>query len=447
MFLIGEKITATACLQMHTDTVKKLWSGFCFGTSELHLLPGEDFAFSVGQASRPVLPAGKDYALRVTDSGICIAGKDFGGLMRGFAVLLMKLQADAEGDGLFVPSCDETSAYRIGTRMLHLCVFPENTLYDIKKYIRLAGLCQYTHVILEFWGMLQFDCLPELSWPQAFTKAEVAELVQECREFGMEPVPMMNHLGHASGSRSMGGKHVVLDQNPGLYHLFTPDGWAWNIAKEEPKQLLREIRQELYDLFGSGEYMHLGLDEAFYIVKHPKYSALFPGYLAQLTRQVEQEGRRPMIWADLLLERDAYPDCYAFGDPAQVELLRSSTAQSTVLVDWQYRCMEAPVPTTVALQSCGRELMGAAWWKKDNHAAHIQTAEALGLPGVMLTTWHQLKKRLPSILQFAQACGAKSFSWSEYTDQYEESSSIIRRIRFEGGGYETCGWNREQLEV
>lgn len=445
MFAIGTKVAAAACGQMDNPTVKNLWRGFCYGQSELEIIHREDFVFSVGTAEVPTLAAGKDYTLSVTKDGICIVGRDYGGLMRGFAVLLMMIEA--EDDVLFVSPAEESSEYRVKDRMIHFCVLPEHTLYDMKKYIRLAGMCQYTHVILEFWGMLQFDCLPELGWPQAFTKDEVRQLVTEIRQLGMEPVPMMNHLGHAAGSRSMGGKHVVLDQNPALYPLFTPDGWAWNIAREEPKELLRKVRKELYDLFGPGEYMHIGFDEAFFIVKSPKYRKLFPAYLRELTREVEQEGRRPMMWADMLLERGQYPDCYAFGHPEQVEQLRNCTAPSTVLVDWQYKYLESPIPTTEVLKNCGRALMGAAWWKKENQLAHIQTAETLGLSGVMMTTWHKLKEKMPTILTFAKACGAKSFYWSDYTDQYEESSSIIRRIRFEGGGYETCGWNRQQIEL
>lgn len=154
--------------------------------------------------------------------------------------------------------------------MIHICVFPENDLYFIKKLIRLAVLCQYTHIVIEFWGMLRYDRLKELAWPHAFTKAEAGELIRECRELGMEPVPMFNHLGHATGSRLCYGKHVVLDQNAKLEHLFTPDGWAWNIGSSEVAELLRGIRIELYELFGPGEYCHIGCDEAYYISRCPQ---------------------------------------------------------------------------------------------------------------------------------------------------------------------------------
>lgn len=97
--------------------------------------------------------------------------------------------------------------------MIHLCVFPETDLYYMKKIIRLIGLCQYTHIVL---------------------------------------------------ARRRYMKHVVLDQDPALQEYFTPDEWSWNISSLKVQKLLADVRSELYELFGTGSYMHLGFDEADY---------------------------------------------------------------------------------------------------------------------------------------------------------------------------------------
>jgi hypothetical protein len=170
--------------------------------------------------------------------------------MHGFMAMLMKIEYT---DGaLYIAYAEEESRYIIKNRMIHICVFPENDLYFIKKLIRLSALCQYTHIVIEFWGMLKYDCLDELSWSHAFTKDEARELITECRDLGIEPVPMFNQLGHATASRLCYGKHVVLDRNPSLQHLFTPDGWAWDIESEEVWLLLKKVRAELYEVFGEG---------------------------------------------------------------------------------------------------------------------------------------------------------------------------------------------------
>ena len=445
-FLLGENtVSATADSRMHNETVKKLWNSFTLTTGDIRLKKGDDFTFCIGDAQLPTLPGGKEYALSVTETGIAIVGKDYGGLMRGFMSLLMKIEyAD---DGLKIKAVTEESRYKTANRMIHICVFPENDLYFIKKLIRLAGLCQYTHIVIEFWGMIRYDCMKELAWPHAFTKEQVKELVAECRELGMEPVPMFNQLGHATASRSCFGKHVVLDQNPRLQKLFTPDGWAWNIHSKEVFSLLKQVREELYEVFGDGQYMHLGCDEADYITRNKELRSALADYLAALTDEVEREGRRPMLWMDMLLEENTFDGCFAVGKKDEVARIRNATAKSTVFVDWQYGCTAVPIPSLVSLRDCGHDVIGAPWCNEKNYAAHIQTVTENGLFGVMLTTWDALKNKISCILDCAKKCGAASFGWSAFRSATEETATLLRRISFEGNAYSDCGWAKKQVEV
>jgi len=431
--------------QMDNETVKALWNRFTFGEAAVEIAACEQFVFRSGQVRMPVLENGKEYALSVGPNGFAVVGKDYGGLMRGFFSLLMKIEQ--QGTEFSIGCVEEQSNYSISNRMIHICVFPENDLYFIKKLIRLAALCQYTHVVIEFWGMLQYDCLKELAWPCAFTKEQAKELILECRQLGMEPIPMSNQLGHASASRMCYGKHVVLDQNPKLQSLFTPDGWAWNIESEEVKTLLKKIRLELYELFGQGSYMHIGCDEAYFITRNRELRQKLPRYLQELTASVEAEGRRPMLWMDMLLEKGAFKDCYTVGDPDEVEQIRNATAKSSVFVDWQYSCKETPIPSLVSLKNSGRDVMGAPWYDPKNYQAHIQTVAEHELFGVMLTTWHTLKQHMHSILGCAKAFGAVTFPWSDHSGLREETATLLRRVSIEGNAYEDCGWSKEQIEV
>ena len=442
---LKNKTTVIADERMNNETVKKLWNSFTLTTGEICFEKGEDFTFRLGNTRSPILSEGKDYVLNVDEDGIAIVGKDYGGLIRGFVTLLMKIEHDKTTSK--IKSITEESDYKINNRMLHICVFPENDLYFIKKLIRLCALCQYTHIVIEFWGMLQYDCLKELAWPHAFTKAQAKELIKECRELGIEPIPMFNCLGHAAASRFCYGKHVVLDQNPQLQYLFTPDGWAWNIELNEVKELLSSIRKELYDLFGKGEYMHIGCDEADYITRNQELRKKLVHYLGRLSHEVESEGRRPMLWMDMLLEKGAFNDCFASGEKDEVEAIRNATAKSSVFVDWQYDCIKSPVSSLLSLKNCDRDVIGAPWFNAQNYNAHIKTIEDNAMFGIMLTTWHTLKSNMQSILGCAKKCGAKSFVWSEYSGIQEETATLLRRVSFEGNAYSDCGWSKEQIEV
>ena len=445
MLALTPEITVIADPKMCNESVKNLWRSFLLGKGDLILQPGEENTFRLGRTPLPVLADGKEYALAVDENGAAIVGRDYSGLMRGFMSLLMKIEYGK--NSYSIRAAAEDSNYRIANRFLHICVFPENDLYFIRKLVRLAALCQYTHIVIEFWGMLQYDCMKELAWPHAFTKAQVRDLIREARELGIEPVPMFNQLGHATGSRNCYGKHVVLEQDPTLQYLFTPDGWAWNIADPEVLDLLKQVRAELYELFGNGEFMHIGCDEAYYITKDPVLRAQLPQYLAKLTAQVEVEGRRPMLWMDMLLEADRFKDCYGSGKADEVEAIRNATAPSSVFVDWQYGCTEVPIPSLQSLAGCGHDCIGAPWENPGNYNAHIETIAQNNIYGIMLTTWHTLKHRMISIPDCAKRMGAQSFVWSSNSGASEITATMLRRISFEGNTYEDSGWSKQQIEI
>lgn len=385
-FVFDGNVTAKADPSLNNATVKKLWGSFCLSDSRLTLLKGAPHTFVLGEIQPPALREDKEYALCVSEKGAAVTGKDYGGLMRGFLSLLMKIESTKNCGHFHIRCTTEESSYTLENRMIHICVFPENDYFFFKKLIRLAGLCQYTHIVIEFWGMLKYDCLKELAWPHAFTKEQVRELLQEVRELGMEPIPMFNQLGHATASRLKYGKHVALDQNPRLHHLFTPDGWAWDIHSPEVYTLLKQVREELYDLFGQGEYMHIGCDEAYYYTRCDEERAAMPDFLKRLTADVVQEGRRPMLWMDMLLERGKHPGCTATCAPEDVAKLTASLHPLSVMVDWQYNITTAPVPTLLDLKDNGFDVIGAPWLSRDNYEAHADTIADNQMFGIMLTT-------------------------------------------------------------
>lgn len=448
-YTLDQNATAVADKRLENATVHSLWKSFCLGDGALTLTEGEDLTFRLGTTPLPALEPGKEYALQVDAEGAAIVGRDFGGLMRGLMVLLMKIEYT--DDSLRIAYTREQSAYRIENRMIHICVFPDNDRYFIKKLVRLCGLCQYTHIVIEFWGMLKYDCMKELSWPMAYTKEEAKALVREAREFGMEPIPMFNQLGHASACRVRHGKHVVLDQNPRLQSLFTGDGWDWNINSQKVHDLHKAIRAELYEVFGEGEYLHVGCDEAYNYTHGETERKKLPAFLKRLTDEVVSEGRRPMIWMDMMLERGKYPNATATCPADEVQAMQQSLNPKTVMVDWQYRIYEAPVSTTISLKNTGYDVMGAPWHHVDNYTAFADTIAEYGFFGIMMTTWHTLETKMPSVLGCAKRCGVTTHTWSHISSAKtfgKETAAMLRRVSFEGNDYASSGWiERDMSEL
>lgn len=450
-FLLQEKTVAKADVGMNNDTVKKIWHGFGFTETELELSEGEKNTFVIGDAAIPALPEGKEYAISVTESGAAVRGCCYGGLMRGFFDLAMQIEPDySEGGALSIPPMEKTDSFKLGRRMIHICIFAESDRLKIKKLIRLAGALQYTHVVLEFWGTYKYDCLPEAGWDGSYTKDEVRELVAEIREMGMEPIPMINHLGHAAGARMAGGKNAVLDQNPKLHRLFMPDGWSWNVFNPEVRELLRKMRSELYELFGKTEYFHAGLDEAYMFAVVPALRAKIPDYLAEITREISAEGRRPMLWMDMFLPPESKTPHVCRCTEAEMYDFLAKISPDTVLVDWHYYTKEAPLTTSEYLsERCDFDIVTAPWHEEKNIEACADTAIDLGLHGFMMTTWHSMFRYAPAILHAARRCGAAKSSWSDscaHGFHYTETATLLRKLSFEGANsYEDAGWVSREI--
>ena len=98
--VLGSKMTAVADPKMNNETVQKLWHGFSLTLGEIAFEQGEKNTFRLGEEPLPALSEGKEYALSVSEKGAAVIGKDFGGLMRGFLSLLMKMEYN--GKAVFI---------------------------------------------------------------------------------------------------------------------------------------------------------------------------------------------------------------------------------------------------------------------------------------------------------------------------------------------------------
>lgn len=462
-FCFGSKLTACADNRLNNATIQDLWKGFCHQGGALELNPGEDNTFCTRGMEAPALPEGKEYAISVTEAGIAVTGRDYNCLARGMMVLMMRIEALnlTEGAEQYrIAECYLESEYIIANRMIHFCVFPETTPLFLKKVIRLAGVMQYTHVVLEYWGMLRYDCLAELAWANAFSKEFARNMVQEMEDMGMEAIPMMNHLGHASACRVSGGKHVVLDQNPKLAMLFSPDGWSWNIESQASHDLLKQVRQELYEIYPNCTYFHLGCDEVYSYEKGDEDQRRMRNFLHDLIEEVKAEGKRPIIWGDMLLNAEAVgvgsrrqvprpekPYFCGCDTPENAEKMIEAIPRDTVIADWHYDVLEAPIDTSVYLKDKGFDVVGAPWFKLPNAQAHVDTVHDHQLFGLMVTTWHTLAEKMSHVVENALMCGAHQSPWSGRAGGKirTETATLLRKVCFVEGDYKEAGWTDSQI--
>ena len=447
------------------ENIGKLWHRFTFTASELKITESGSGFYAIfhtggdsGALPNAIQP-GSYYRIRVDQRGAVVGAVSEKALADGISMLMqliVPLDLSEGREAFIIPASELSGEPSLKVRMLHLCVFPESRLETLEKAIAFAGFLGFTHIVLEFWGMLKYDANPALSWDRAFTKRQIKPLIDLARGYGMEVIPMLNHLGHAAQSRVGMGRHTVLNQNPKLQMLFEPDGWTWCVTNPDTKKLLRELRGELIELCGDGGYFHLGCDEAYSFAtcrECSKHSApeLLAEYLNEISSELEKSGRRAIIWHDQLLKRsDCDPDfkepivvCNSLGVPAgdttpAVDLLD----RRIIIADWQYDYKTSENPSTPFFIKNGFDVLCCPWDDWRNVRGLCESARSNGAMGVMLTTWHHLPNYIHELPKMA------NFVWQNENYKsapYTEVAALLRKLGY-FNSYETAGWSDREVD-
>lgn len=397
-----------------------------------------------------------DYAITVTESGVCLKGKDDLGLLRGCYTLLQLIRPvclDEGSEDLQIDCVVVHDRPALGMRAIHFCLFPETTLDVLEKTIRLAAFMKYTHFVLEPWGALKLDSFPELAWAEcSYSKDEIKPYLKLCNTMGMEVIPMINHLGHATQSRGGMGRHTVLDQNPRLSLMFEPDGWTWCLSNPMVHEKLRAVREELIDLCGEGSYFHLGCDESYSYASCPKcrqqdHIAMLADYLNGLCEELAQKGRRAIIWHDQLLDRTAWEHpLIATSRPDQkTHLALEKLDRRLLIADWQYNITTPELPTSEYFVQQGFDVLICPWDKAGNAVAMHAGADKLGLMGAMDTTWHHMDPMLRGMLEY----GGSIWNGANYEanpGQGVHCAAILRKIMPHARSFAKSGFLTHEID-
>ncbi len=440
------------------ELMADLWNRFTFGVLRLEIGRRGDLGpweFVLGKADPPKLEPGARYALEVGPTGLAGQAQDPSAMRHAWYTLLQLLEAQSDGAGelaFVLPEVKIQDWPAIGFRGLHLCVFFETTPLAIEKAIRLAALFKFTHVVLEFWGMLRLETCKELSWPQAWSKAQARQLVELAQSLGLEVVPMFNCWGHASASRVKYGRHVVLDQNPRLAPWFEPDGWTWCLSNPHTRSLLSTVCDELIAWAGPGKYFHIGCDEAYSHATCERCRQADPvGLLVEhvnhLAGHLQRRGRRAIMWGDALLEQGKWPAGFSATSSAEMPTHRAvdRLSRDIVIADWHYGVTRGEVPTLAYFRRLGFETLACPW----NTPANIQTlarAAAANGSGLLMTTWHHLARCI-ALLAWAANC-----AWSVQQSALQlpqcrgpllrtATAACLRRLVPAEGDFHRAGWN------
>jgi hypothetical protein len=255
-------------------------------------------------------------------------------------------------------------------------------LSDVLRRSRAAG---FNAIGLYLEHRLAYASAPWAAGPGALTPQLVRQLQSDCRALGLRLIPLLNTLGHMEGFiRAEGGQWLAEGPGGGAFSLqMCP-------SRRECRDFARGLVADALECFDD-EWVHLGGDETRQLGQCPLCArrvqrigrgGLYGEYFGELCRWVLARGRRPCLWADMLIQH-----------PQALDAL----PRETVLWDWQYE--RGPAESTALLRSRGFDVVccpslhtyDSAWcfWPQTraNVDAHAAEARRLGALGVCLTTW------------------------------------------------------------
>lgn len=191
---------------------------------------------------------------------------------------------------------------------------------------------------------------PEIVGPDAWTKAQVKELVAAARASGMAVIPEINCLGHQSWKEPPGPllkAHPEFEEPPdGSSPQATLGGSfycrSWCPMHPQVHPFMSDLIDELVDAFGS-RYFHAGMDETFVLAskhcprcKGQSPAKLFAKAVTDLHSRLKAKNVGMMIWADRLLDGRAtgYGEWEASFQNTHGAL--DLIPKDVILCDWHY---------------------------------------------------------------------------------------------------------------
>lgn len=253
-----------------------------------------------------------DTAIKITEKGILVVGKSAEAISNGVKMLIdMKRNAPSEreypiGEFYYTP--------KMQMRAVHMCIFKPNdgtekedtAPEDLRRRIEVAALCGYNYVFLEFWGMFPYEKREYAHWPNCYSRKTVEDLISFIiDDLHMIAIPHQNLTSHAGWSRITSRQHVVLDQRPDLADMWIPGGWCFATTREDTKEYLRDLIDDLVKTFRNPPILHCSCDKCFGFGSTEEERVqpaddLFVNHLKFLHDELAKRGVRMAMWADML---------------------------------------------------------------------------------------------------------------------------------------------------
>ncbi|MEO8207046.1 MAG: beta-N-acetylhexosaminidase [Chthoniobacterales bacterium] len=295
------------------------------------------------------------------------------------------------------------SFQRVGFHLdLRAQAMPIKALHQLMREIASLG---YNTLLIEWEGTYPYKKHPLISNKYSYTREEVKDFIRECTRLGIDVIPLQQCLGHI--------EYIL--QHPRYAHL-REDPRQRDLSQlcpckaKEAVAVFSEIFADVAAMHPS-PYVHIGGDETHLLGHCPTCSAkvkkygkskLYVDYFTHIIALLKKHGKRPILWADMLLK-----------NPEAV----STFPKGTIFMDWNYGWPPNLFGEHANIKSyemwgapalrCAPDNHSLSTWKTHfyNLRSYVPFAKKSGFGGLVLTSW--------------STSGEYGYEWELYGDVLE----------------------------
>jgi hexosaminidase len=321
---------------------------------------------NISSSLEPVTQA-EGYRLESSPSGITVIGSDERGAFYGVQSLKQILGEEPTLRGVQVRDYPD---HTLRIAMIYLDSSSESVNDKL-----IPILAQHkVNTVLVMSNYIQWESAPALHVPQAATKEQARKLVELAKLNLIEPIPLLETLGHTEWLFANNQNRDLL-QDPTV-----PKPWVYDPLNTRTYQVLFPILDELVDIF-EPRYVHVGHDEVRNVHPFPAspaglqlgFGQLFLQDTQKLHSYLQTKNIRTIIWQDELLS-------------AEVKPLLGQFPKDLIVTSWNYY-PAADYADITTLQQAGFDAVGSSWKDPDNILAYAADGKAKNAFGMLQTRW------------------------------------------------------------
>ncbi len=352
------------------------------------------------------------YSVWAKDGTVNVETDSAVGLMH--AVTRIAQLVRSNGAGLVIPNFRIINDVpKVGWRGTHMLVGPQAPEFQTRLMDRLLVPLRLNNVVLQC-ERTAWESLPGIATASTMSRDDLAKLFDTYRSRGIEPIPLIQSLGHMEWMFA-NGQNLDIAINAAMPYTL-------DVRKQRAREVTEKIWTEAITLL-QPKTVHFGLDEI--------DSRGFPSDPTLATRlwniqvpnlmAIAAKFRvRPMLWGDMMLAQGEANDGMHAPDTATAVERRSAVPPDALIGDWHYANEPNPLRyKSIAKWNSLKMRPIATGWYRPNNIFGLTKAAIANKAGYLQATWLGYEsselKMVEDMRQLTAYLLAGEYSWGWQT--------------------------------